>query len=202
MDYFLREEQRMIKETTRELADEKIIPQRAELDEKNEFAAELLRDMDRRGRKGELTGRVRALYEAPGAQYADTRVTVLGPNAWTVTIEAVIDRVVIGKVKRSRLVDSIETALSLSGGTLLAETAEGEQILLGEDRALVAHTIDGLGDRHVDVFFLGEAVDGRGGLVALGDGLLGFHDFVGRLSGGERLAEPFDMGEVYGCHYL
>ena len=45
MDYFLSEEQRMIKETARELADEKIIPQRAELDEKNEFAAELLRDI-------------------------------------------------------------------------------------------------------------------------------------------------------------
>jgi len=52
-------------------------------------------------------------------------------------IEAVIDRVVIGKVSRSRLVDSIETTLGLSGGTLLAETTEGEQILLGEDRACV-----------------------------------------------------------------
>jgi excinuclease ABC subunit A len=52
-------------------------------------------------------------------------------------IEAVIDRVVIGKVSRSRLVDSIEVALRLSGGSLLAETAEGEQILLGEDRACV-----------------------------------------------------------------
>ncbi|RKZ06727.1 excinuclease ABC subunit UvrA, partial [bacterium] len=52
-------------------------------------------------------------------------------------IEAVVDRVVAGKVSRSRLVDSIETALKLSGGMLLAETAAGEQVLLGEDRACV-----------------------------------------------------------------
>lgn len=45
MDYFLTEEQRMIKETARELANAKIIPKRAELDERNEFAAELLRDI-------------------------------------------------------------------------------------------------------------------------------------------------------------
>ncbi len=52
-------------------------------------------------------------------------------------VEALVDRVVVGRVKRSRLVDSIETALSLSGGNLLAETTGGEQILLGEDRACV-----------------------------------------------------------------
>ena len=52
-------------------------------------------------------------------------------------VEALVDRVVVGKVKRSRLVDSIETALRLSEGQMLAETTEGEQILLGEDRACV-----------------------------------------------------------------
>jgi len=68
------------------------------------FRAQLLRDMNRRGRKGELTGRVRALYEAPGAQYADTRVEVLGPNAWTITIEAVIEETVAGlSVKNTRI---------------------------------------------------------------------------------------------------
>lgn len=35
----------MIKETARELADAKIIPKRAELDERNEFAGELLADI-------------------------------------------------------------------------------------------------------------------------------------------------------------
>ena len=68
------------------------------------FRAELLRDMDRRGRMGELTGRVRALYEAPGAQYDDSRVQAVGPNAWTVTIEAVIEETVAGlPVKHTRI---------------------------------------------------------------------------------------------------
>ena len=37
MDYFLSEEQQMIVETARDITNEKIIPVRAELDEKNEF---------------------------------------------------------------------------------------------------------------------------------------------------------------------
>lgn len=45
MDYFLTEEQQMIVETARDLTREKIIPVRAELDEKNEFATDVLRDM-------------------------------------------------------------------------------------------------------------------------------------------------------------
>ena len=68
------------------------------------FRAELLRDMDRRGRMGELTGRVRALYEAPGAQYEDSRVETVGPNAWTVTIEAEIEETLAGlPVKHTRI---------------------------------------------------------------------------------------------------
>ena len=47
MDYFLTEEQEMIVETAREIAREKIIPVRAELDEKNEFAASILEDIAR-----------------------------------------------------------------------------------------------------------------------------------------------------------
>ena len=45
MNYFLSEEQEMIVETARELTNEKIIPVRAELDEKNQFAIEILEDM-------------------------------------------------------------------------------------------------------------------------------------------------------------
>ncbi len=45
MDYFLTEEQQMIVETARDLTREKILPVRAELDEKNEFATDVLRDM-------------------------------------------------------------------------------------------------------------------------------------------------------------
>jgi butyryl-CoA dehydrogenase len=45
VDYLLSEEQQMIKDTAREIADEKIIPKRAELDEKNQFPASILKDM-------------------------------------------------------------------------------------------------------------------------------------------------------------
>ena len=45
MDYFLTEEQQMIVETARENAREKIVPRRAELDEKNEFPTSILKDM-------------------------------------------------------------------------------------------------------------------------------------------------------------
>ena len=45
VDYFLTEEQQMIKDTAREIAEEKIIPQRAELDEKNEFATSIMEDI-------------------------------------------------------------------------------------------------------------------------------------------------------------
>jgi alkylation response protein AidB-like acyl-CoA dehydrogenase len=43
MDYFLTEEQQMIKEIARKIADEKIKPVRAELDEKEEFPRDLLK---------------------------------------------------------------------------------------------------------------------------------------------------------------
>ena len=42
MDYFLTEEQQMIKELTRRIAQEKIIPARAELDEQEEFPWEIM----------------------------------------------------------------------------------------------------------------------------------------------------------------
>lgn len=45
MDYFLTEDQQMIVETAWELTRNKILPARAELDEKNEFAAEVMNDI-------------------------------------------------------------------------------------------------------------------------------------------------------------
>ncbi|WP_448873819.1 acyl-CoA dehydrogenase family protein [Desulfobulbus propionicus] len=45
MDYFFTEQQQMIIETAREITNEKIIPVRAELDEKNEFPREILQDI-------------------------------------------------------------------------------------------------------------------------------------------------------------
>src|SRR4030043_1180317 len=43
MDYFLTEDQLMIKEMTRQIAEEKIIPVREELDEKEEFPWEIMK---------------------------------------------------------------------------------------------------------------------------------------------------------------
>ena len=45
MDYFFTEQQQMIIDTAREITNEKIIPARAELDEKNQFPREILQDM-------------------------------------------------------------------------------------------------------------------------------------------------------------
>lgn len=45
MDYFISEEQQMIVDIAREIANEKIIPKRVELDEKNEFPTSILQDM-------------------------------------------------------------------------------------------------------------------------------------------------------------
>ncbi|WP_338033211.1 acyl-CoA dehydrogenase family protein [Desulfobulbus alkaliphilus] len=45
MDYFFTEHQQMIIDTAREITNEKIIPVRAELDEKNEFPKEILQDI-------------------------------------------------------------------------------------------------------------------------------------------------------------
>ena len=45
MDYFFTEQQQMIIDTAREIANEKIIPMRAELDDKNQFPREILQDI-------------------------------------------------------------------------------------------------------------------------------------------------------------
>ena len=45
MDYFLSEEQQMIVDIARQITNERIIPNRAELDEKDEFPREILGEM-------------------------------------------------------------------------------------------------------------------------------------------------------------
>ena len=45
MDYFFTEQQQMIIDTAREITNEKIIPARAELDEKNQFPRVILQDI-------------------------------------------------------------------------------------------------------------------------------------------------------------
>jgi len=53
-------------------------------------------------------------------------------------VDVLVDRLVVGKAKLSRIVDSIETALGLSDGLLLAQTEAGESLLLGEAHACVS----------------------------------------------------------------
>jgi excinuclease ABC subunit A len=98
-----------------------------------------------RGRKGEYRELLRQLLEqgftrvrVDGQLYdLDEKPDLRLSKTMSHDIEALVDRIVTASVGRSRLVDSIETALGLSGGLLLAETDRGEQILLGEQRACV-----------------------------------------------------------------
>ncbi len=98
-----------------------------------------------RGRKGEYRDVLKKLKQdgflrvrIDGALYElDQQAAPNLSKTMTHDIDALVDRVVVGKVSRSRLVDSIEVALKLSGGLLVAETEQGESILLGEDRACV-----------------------------------------------------------------
>lgn len=48
------------------------------------------------------------------------------------TIEAVIDRLVVGEGERSRIADSVETALKLGSGIVLVSILEGEELLFSE----------------------------------------------------------------------
>ena len=90
---------------------------------------ELLTRLEREGfRRVRVDGTLFDLDEKPDLRLSKTM---------THDIEALVDRVVVGKVSRARLVDSIESALKLSGGLLLAETEEGDELLLGEDYACV-----------------------------------------------------------------
>lgn len=53
------------------------------------------------------------------------------------TIEAVVDRLVIGEAENSRIADSVETALKLGGGTVLISIVDGDELLFSEHFACV-----------------------------------------------------------------
>ena len=57
------------------------------------------------------------------------------------TIEIVIDRIVIQKDVRSRLADSIETAGELSGGIIIVNIVDGEDILFSQNYACPEHGV-------------------------------------------------------------
>ncbi|HIU35832.1 MAG TPA: excinuclease ABC subunit UvrA [Candidatus Fimenecus excrementigallinarum] len=55
------------------------------------------------------------------------------------SIEIVVDRLVIGPDIRSRLADSIETATALTGGTVLVNLLDGEDLLFSQNYACPEH---------------------------------------------------------------
>ncbi len=59
---------------------------------------------------------------------------VLDKNKWH-TIEVVVDRLVIRTGVESRLADSLETALKLSGGLVIAQVVDGEETIYSENFA-------------------------------------------------------------------
>jgi len=68
------------------------------------FRADLLRDMNRRGRQGELSSRVRALSQDPDAPYEEGRVKPVADGVWIVTIDAIIEESVAGMaVKKTHI---------------------------------------------------------------------------------------------------
>src|SRR5260370_38880287 len=48
-------------------------------------------------------------------------------------VQVVVDRIVVGPDQRTRLVDSIETAARLGGGSVIIVPAEGEEIQMSQD---------------------------------------------------------------------
>ncbi len=53
------------------------------------------------------------------------------------TIEVVVDRLVVGESERSRIADSVETALKLGAGVVLVSIVDGEELLFSEQFSCV-----------------------------------------------------------------
>ncbi len=56
-------------------------------------------------------------------------------------IEIIVDRLVIKPGIESRLTDSIETVMSLSGGMLIVDVIDGEEMLFSQSYACPEHNI-------------------------------------------------------------
>ena len=51
------------------------------------YRADLIADLEQKGRQGELAYRVRGMQQIPGHGYEERRVDVLSPQAWTVWLD-------------------------------------------------------------------------------------------------------------------
>ena len=74
MDYFLSEEQQMIVDIAKQITDERIIPARAELDEKHEFPRQILEEMA--GAEGDSARGARS-----GSCHASSKSSTVGGGA-------------------------------------------------------------------------------------------------------------------------
>lgn len=57
------------------------------------------------------------------------------------SIEIVVDRLVVGENIRSRLADSVETATELSGGLVIVDVVDGEEMMFSQNYACAEHGI-------------------------------------------------------------
>lgn len=98
-----------------------------------------------RGRKGEY---VKELDEIRKSGYVRVRVdSIVYDLSEQITveknkkhnIEVIVDRLVIAESIRSRLADSIETSTKLSGGTVLIDIVDGEELLFSLNYACPEH---------------------------------------------------------------
>ncbi len=94
-----------------------------------------------RGRKGEFVkmledlskqGYVRARID--GAMYEMSELSALEKNRKH-TVEVVIDRLIVRPDIQQRLTDSIETAMHLAGGLVIASVVDGEDMLFSQNYA-------------------------------------------------------------------
>ncbi|MGN0636343.1 MAG: excinuclease ABC subunit UvrA [Acutalibacteraceae bacterium] len=100
-----------------------------------------------RGRKGEY---VKELESARKSGFVRVRVDgILYDLSEKITmdknkkhnIEVVVDRLVVKEDIRSRLAESVETATSLSGGLLLLDVVDGEEVLFSQNYACPDHGV-------------------------------------------------------------
>jgi len=94
-----------------------------------------------KGRKGEYRSLIEDVRKSgfvrvrvDGSLYEITEKIPLDKNKKH-DVQVVVDRIVVGPDQRTRLVDSIETAARLGGGSVIVVPAEGEEIQMSQDYA-------------------------------------------------------------------
>ncbi len=106
------------------------------------YRAELMSDMEMKGRQGELAYRVRGVQEIPGHGYEERRVDLLAPGVWVVWLDLELSESVKGMtVKRTAIryplrVVSLDVDLEANpwGLALDGFAAEGPRRLTESDR--------------------------------------------------------------------